>query len=202
MIREKSEAVKDAIVKDYGSRGVDSVRHVDLELLVIPLAAHFAFQSRAGVIGGDDLVEHKRVIESLRGGVVDGDGAVDSMPFAGEVNEDRFGNVERSVGIDGDDGIKFLNRELARERGKRRDARNSEREQQQSGSATQNFHGGLLIPIRNYCAAPVPKLTFGTSRSAGAVISKNSRGLKLNMPAMMFVGNCWIFVFKSRTTAL
>ena len=47
-----------------------------------------------------------------------------------------------------------------------------------------------------------PKLTFGTSRSAGALISKNSRGLKPNMPARIFEGNCAILVLKSRTTAL
>src|SRR5579864_4611991 len=47
-----------------------------------------------------------------------------------------------------------------------------------------------------------PKLTFGTSRSAGALISKNSRGLKPNMLARIFDGNCAILVLKSRTTAL
>ncbi len=47
-----------------------------------------------------------------------------------------------------------------------------------------------------------PKLTRGTSRSAAAVISKNSRVLNPVMPATMLEGNCSTRVFRSRTTAL
>src|SRR2546426_4664482 len=42
-----------------------------------------------------------------------------------------------------------------------------------------------LFRSQDGCALGALKLTFGTSRSAAAVISKNSRGLKLNIPAMM-----------------
>src|SRR5450432_2844295 len=51
-------------------------------------------------------------------------------------------------------------------------------------------------------AAGVLKLTLGASRSAAAVTSKNSRGLKPSILAKILVGNCWILVLRSRTTAL
>ena len=51
-------------------------------------------------------------------------------------------------------------------------------------------------------AAGLPKLTLGASRSAAEETSKNSRCLKPSIPAKMLVGNCRIFVLKSRTTAL
>ena len=101
----------------------------------------------------------------------------------------------------GDGFLEMLNGEFARAAAGARDeqreaAANASRTRRES--AAEARQGGLSAA---YDVAP-PKLTLGTSRSAGALISKNSRGLKLNMPAMMLEGNWAIFVFRSRTTAL
>ena len=44
---------------------------------------------------------------------------------------------------------------------------------------------------------PIPQnFTCGTARSSADSTWKNSAVLKLNMPAMMFVGTLWTFVLK------
>ena len=107
----------------------------------------------------------------------------------------HFGDVNRAVGAHLNLRVEVVEHQGARVRGQRAKKRqqNYDNDATEAGANHLAARGGYVV---------APKLTFGTSRSAGALISKNCRGVTLNIPAMMLEGNCTIFVFRSRTTAL
>src|ERR1700731_4798106 len=136
----------------------------------------------------------------LRCIVFDRNCAIDAVIGANESDVDDFSNFNGAVGIDGDLLVEIFYAVLAGSRrcseGKNAGDKKYQREQPDDSGAA-----GSNDTANHVCAAP-PKLTLGTSRSVDALISKNSRGLKLNMPAMMFEGKTAILVLRSRTTAL
>lgn len=65
------------------------------------------------------MIEEERVVESFRVGVLDWDGAIDSVPAgANELRLDRFGYVDCAVAVDGDLFVEALNDDLFRRGGK------------------------------------------------------------------------------------
>src|ERR1051326_8807082 len=116
-----------------------------------------------------------------------------------------FRDVDRSVRHHGCFGLKIFNADLARGyRGCPWKTKNKEEnnEQRQRCACNNPMVAAHIEVAASNHAVGVLKLTLGASRSAGADTSKNSRGLNPSMPAKIFVGNCWILVFRSRTTAL
>src|SRR5216684_1067671 len=200
VILEEPQRVQDAVTQNHRARGIFGVGHGDLEPEVTALAGLFVLERSGVIIGDGERLEEKRIVEALRRFVFDGNDAKDSVVGANESNVYDFSDFDGAVGIDGYLLVEILYAVLARgyrkSEGKRAGKKRYQREQPNDSGAAGPRHAANHV-----CAAP-PKLTLGTSRSAGALISKNSRGLKLNMPAMMFEGNTAILVLRSRTTAL
>ena len=184
VVVEKPEAVQGVVLEDHMPGSVLGVRDPDLELEVVPLAALLDLEGVPVVVGHAYQIEPDRPVEPLRSPVLDRDGPKDAVPVAGEPGRDRLGDVEAGVRIDLDGRVELLDDEgpfLRRERG---------RGQSQRESQPEPLHGAF------------PRSIWGAARSPWSPMSKNSRGLKPNVPARRLAGNWAIRVLRSRITAL
>ena len=113
VIVEEADRVEHAVTDDDGARGVFRIRHVNFEFGVAALAALLVFERMAVVVGDAERLEKKRVIQALRRGVFDRNGAIDAVPVrAGELRVNDFGDFDRAVGVDSDLLVEMLDDEL------------------------------------------------------------------------------------------
>src|ERR1700691_5115401 len=131
-----------------------------------------------------DVVNQQRVIQAFVIGVLSRNHAVEAVPIlAAKMRLDGFRDVDGSVFACDYFLIEMLNDELTKGgEGGSRNAKYSEANCEKSNRFAGEFHFGGS-GARRWVVA-LTHLAFGPSRSGGVLISKNSRGLKLNMPAM------------------
>src|SRR5258705_5840143 len=155
----------------------------------------------AGAVGYSRDLQKERVVHSLRSYKFDRNFAVQAVPRASdEIHSDGFGDVDRAVRKNGDLRVEFFDAQFFSVCGRQNKKTEKQESQPARGAAEKALH--VVEGLQAVGAAGELKLTLGASRSVVEVTSKNSRGLKPSMPAKILVGNCWILVFRSRTTAL
>ena len=108
VIVEEAKGIEHAIADDDGARGVLGIRHIDFEFRVAAVAGLLIFERVAVVIGDAEWLEEERVVQALRGGVLDWNRAIDAVPCAGEVRVNDFRDFDCAVGADSDLLIEVL----------------------------------------------------------------------------------------------
>ncbi len=138
VIVEEANRIENAIADDYGAGGVIRVRHVDFEFRVTPLAALLVLKGVGIVIGDAERFEKKRVVQALRSGVFDGNGAIESIPGAGEFGVNYFGDFDCAIGVYGDPLVEMLDDEVAGRSGPRSEKRGNEKEKTNGEESAQS----------------------------------------------------------------
>jgi len=127
---EESNRVRDAIADDDLPLGVARAGNVDVKPVrpAVVQALFFYLKSapfRVGYVADGD-VELRRA--SLRGVVVERQVAVDSVPGAREPNRQLLGDIDRSVGVNGEERIEVADADGAALRARGTRERESEEE--------------------------------------------------------------------------
>jgi hypothetical protein len=107
--KEKADRVGDAVADDDLPVGVARIRNVDVES-VRPAVVQILFiylESPAASVGdvADRDVEPRGA--ALCGVVVERQVAIDSVPVSGESERDLLGDVERPVGVNGEQRVEY-----------------------------------------------------------------------------------------------
>ena len=118
---------------------------------------------------------------------------MNSVPLADKDEGNTLGDHRTAVFVDGDCVLKIGDTPGLRGRIAEREEQNCE-----NSGCLGVFQ---ITKLPRFLNPMSQNFTCTGSRSA-AVVSKNWRCWKPNIPARIFVGKDWIFVFRSRTTAL
>ena len=121
VVLKKAQGVADAVMQGDGARDVGSAWDIDFELELAALPAAIDAQRLAAAvltIGGADVGQEKGIVEAAHAGIFDGNGAVDSVPCADELNLDGFGDVERRVWQDVQLHLEIADAQCARRGGR------------------------------------------------------------------------------------
>ena len=201
VIGEELHGFLHAVVKDDRARGVHRVGNVNLVFQVLRLAAGFVAERGAGIIGDAHHVEVERVIEAVVI-VLDGNGAVEAVPRALEVREDRFSDIHGAIGKDGDFGFEILDGKGARFGGQRIQEKR-QREKNKGGAREEPRSGrhGKGGPA-NYEARGRSETDLGNFAFRGSADLEELAQLEIEHAGDDVRGERRIFVFRSRTTAL
>ena len=104
---EKADRIGDAVADDDLPVGVGRVGNVDVQPVrpAVVQSLFFDLESPAARVGdvSDRDVESRGA--PLRRVVVERQVAIDSVPVAGESERDRLGDIERSIGVNGEQRI-------------------------------------------------------------------------------------------------
>ncbi len=121
MREEEADRVADAVADDDGSVGVVRAGNPDAERFrpSLVLGCSVDAERFSGGVGEADYVELKLRRTSLRGIVVERDVALDSVPLSREMDGELLGDVERSIGMNGEKRIVVADAERAALRGRR-----------------------------------------------------------------------------------
>src|ERR1700675_4459845 len=125
----KKYRVEEAITEHDGARGVLRVGEEDFEFDVAALTGLLELEGLVVVVGDGNRFEKKSVIQALRCGVFDRDGAKATLIGALEAELHNFGDFDGAVGVDGYLFIEILEGVLAGggwERGEQREQREYE----------------------------------------------------------------------------
>src|SRR5580692_10376923 len=101
------------------ARSIFRGRHIDLEFDVASFAVLFKLQFLSGIVRRANVFDKKRVVQSVRVAVLDGNRAVDAVPGADELRFYRFSDVNRSVGAHINLRVEVLENKIARGSGQR-----------------------------------------------------------------------------------
>src|SRR5262249_50691327 len=113
VILEKAQGIGNGVANVDGLNGVVRIRNVDLQLAVVALAGGFVLEFLTVGIGDAFDGEKQRIVEALRGDVLDGDGAVQAVPSdTVEMRMNGFGDFDRGIGHDDDFGVKVVDDQL------------------------------------------------------------------------------------------
>jgi hypothetical protein len=99
---EETDAVADRVIDVDYARRVDRSGKVDFEIAVGSGLAGIVLQLVSALVGDADDFEKERVVRSLRSGILDGNGAVNSVPLADEGQRDLFADQGGAIGRDRD----------------------------------------------------------------------------------------------------
>jgi hypothetical protein len=90
---EEPSRVANRVIDVDGFRGIDRIGNIDFQVAVSTRGAGIIFQCSAGVVHDAVHLQEERVIGAVRTGILERNGAMDSVPLAIEDEIDAFFDV-------------------------------------------------------------------------------------------------------------
>ena len=106
VIVEEARRVRDRISNDDGLLRVLGAGNEDLQLAIGALAVRLVFQRVAVAVGNALYFQKQTIVGSVRAGIVDGNGAINSLEAAVEDHGDALHHDHSALIVDRDGGMK------------------------------------------------------------------------------------------------